>query len=152
MDLLTDATELNLGDTSWTIRTFNPQQLPSQIHETARITNSLISPGCVVRGSIERSVLASGVHVEEGAVIRDSIVLGNSVIGRGAKVDYAIIDTEVSITSGAQVGTRPRAKSKITDDDLTVIGQRTHINKNAKIKSGTQVEPSTKIKSREFKT
>lgn len=147
MDLLANTSELNIGDSSWIIRTFNPQQLPAQIHDTARITNSLISPGCAVHGKVERSILASGVKVEENAVVRDSIVLANSIIGRGAVVDFAIIDTEVSVGGRAQIGARlhASANTKIKTENLTIIGQRARISENAKVEPGEQVEPNTEV-------
>jgi glucose-1-phosphate adenylyltransferase len=99
-DLLADKPELDLADRSWTIHTFNQQQLPARIHETARISNSLISPGCDIRGQVERSVLSPGVIVEENAVVRDSVILTDCVVERDARIAFAIVDAEVKIGVG----------------------------------------------------
>src|SRR5918994_2155280 len=60
MDLLAEHPGLDLDDRRWPILTLGHQRLPAKIHETATITNSLISPGCDIRGTVECSVLAPG--------------------------------------------------------------------------------------------
>lgn len=46
---------------------------PARIEAPATIENSLISPGCAVRGRVTHSVLGPGVVVEEGAEVVDSV-------------------------------------------------------------------------------
>ena len=71
---------------------------------TANVHRSLISHGCQIWGTVERSVLSPGVRVDPGAVVRDSIIMFDTVIRAGAVVDRAIIDKEVSIGPNAIVG------------------------------------------------
>ncbi len=52
-----------------------------------RSTARLISHGCVINGTVVNSVLSPGVRVDVGAVVRDSIVMFDSVIRSGAVVD-----------------------------------------------------------------
>ena len=143
MDLLREKPELDLHDRTWTIHTFNPQQLPARIHSTARIDNSLISPGCDVRGRVERSVLAPGVRVAEGARVSDSVILKDCVIDADAQIDFAIIDSGAQIDRAARIGA-PResgAGDKIRDEEIALIGQAARINANARIEPGTQIAP-----------
>jgi glucose-1-phosphate adenylyltransferase len=58
MDLLAPALELVLDNAAWPILTSGAQRLPAHIHDTPRIANSLIPPGCTVRGHVACSVLA----------------------------------------------------------------------------------------------
>ena len=57
-----------------------------------------------MNGTVERSVLFPGVVVEEGAVVRDSIVMGGSWIGPAAALDQVIADKRVHIGRRAVIG------------------------------------------------
>ena len=56
------------------------------------VTNSLISSGCVIRGTVINSVLSPGVVVEEGAVVKDSILSKGVVVEKNAKLDLVVSD------------------------------------------------------------
>ena len=77
---------------------------PARYGKHAKIRSSMISAGCTIRGSVENSVLAPGVVVEEGAVVKDSILFADCVVGKNSTVDLAIFDKRVQVEGGAQVG------------------------------------------------
>ena len=60
--------------------------------------------------------------VEEGAVVRDSIVHAGTVIKSGAVVQYAIVAENAVIEEGAVVGERPEAMENIEDWGVAVVG------------------------------
>lgn len=64
---------------------------PHHIGKKCIIHSSLISDGCLILGDIYHSVLSSNIVVEEGALIRDSILLQHVHIGEGVNVKNAII-------------------------------------------------------------
>ncbi|MBE6773445.1 MAG: glucose-1-phosphate adenylyltransferase subunit GlgD [Ruminococcaceae bacterium] len=66
-------------------------------------TNSLIADGCIIKGKVENSILFRGVHVAEGAVVRNSIIMQDSFIGANAKVNCAILDKDVVIKPGREI-------------------------------------------------
>ncbi|MDO8473526.1 MAG: sugar phosphate nucleotidyltransferase [Dehalococcoidia bacterium] len=68
------------------------------------VRRSIISPGCVVEGIVEDSVLSPGVKVESHAVVLNSIVMANSIIGWRSVIDRCIIDEDVHIGHGCAVG------------------------------------------------
>jgi len=72
---------------------------PSKYAATAEVKNSLISDGCEIEGTVENSILFRGVKVGKGAVVRNSIVMQDSVISDGASIDCVITDKNVVITS-----------------------------------------------------
>ena len=72
---------------------------PSKYGVDAQVKNSLISDGCEIEGVVENSILFRGVKVGKGAVIRNSIVMQDSVISDGATLDCVITDKNVIITS-----------------------------------------------------
>jgi glucose-1-phosphate adenylyltransferase len=138
MDLLAEHPELDLDDPDWPIYTLAHQRLPSRIHSSARIEGSLISPGCDVSGAVERCVLAPGVVIEEGATVRDAIILENTVIRSGADVQYAIVDRYVTVGSGAQVG-EPCDSTLPGPDDIAMVGQYVTVHGNRRVGRGERV-------------
>ena len=107
MALLDDNPELDLYDKDWVIHTRSEERAPAKVGPTAQVHRSLISHGCVIAGTVVNSVLSPGVRVDVGAVVRDSIVMFDSVIRSGAVVDRAILDKEVVVGQGAIVGDGP---------------------------------------------
>ena len=103
MALVADQPELDLYDKDWLIHTRSEERAPARIGPTASVHRSLISHGCQIWGTVERSVLSPGVRVDAGAVVRDSIIMFDTVIRAGAVIDRAIIDKEVSVGPTAQV-------------------------------------------------
>ena len=70
---------------------------PSKYSETAVVKNSLISDGCVIEGTVENSILFRGVKVEKGAVVKNSIIMQDNVIGKEAQLNAVITDKNVVI-------------------------------------------------------
>lgn len=145
MDLLAPEPPLRLDEESWPLLTYGVQRVPARIRRGAEIADSLISPGCQVRGTVERSVLSPGVVVEEGAVVIDSIVLHDTVIRSGARVERAIIDDHVEVGEGARIGGPAEGNPEDSDLEkaLTLIGQRRRIGAGAHIRIGERLKPDT---------
>jgi glucose-1-phosphate adenylyltransferase len=104
MELLEEPPALDLYERSWVIRTRSEERPPALVSADAKVHNSLISHGCVIQGEIEHSVLSPGVRVEKGAVVRDSIILFDTVIGAGTVLDRVIVDKEVVIGTNCKIG------------------------------------------------
>jgi glucose-1-phosphate adenylyltransferase len=109
----------------------------------------MISHGCVINGTVVNSVLSPGVEVDVGAVVRDSIVMFDSIIRSGAVIDRAILDKEVVVGAGAIVGDGPddrpnRQEPGRLNTGITVVGKRaivprgTRIGRNVKIEEGVR--------------
>jgi glucose-1-phosphate adenylyltransferase len=137
--LLSDAPELDLYDREWVIHTRSEERAPAKIGATAQVHRSLISHGCVINGSVVNSVLSPGVVVDVGAVVRDSIVLFDSVIRPGAVIDRAILDKEVAVGPGAIVGEGTdydevnRREPGRLNTGITVVGKRAVIPRGVRI-------------------
>ncbi len=70
---------------------------PSKYSEHAVVKNSLISDGCLIEGTVENCILFRGVKVGKGSVIKNSIVMQDSVIGENVELDCVITDKNVVI-------------------------------------------------------
>jgi glucose-1-phosphate adenylyltransferase len=150
MDLLEEHPGLDLYDKDWLIHTRSEERAPARVGPTASVHRSLISHGCQIWGTVERSVLSPGVRVDPGAVVRDSIVMFDTVIRAGAVVDRAIVDKEVSIGPNAIVGmgteleTPNRQEPTRLNTGITVVGKRAvipagmRIGRNVKINEGVR--------------
>lgn len=131
MDLLDPNVELDLSDTSWRIYGRNQGMPPHYISSTANVQNSIITEGCNIYGTIDFSVIFSGVTVAQNAIVRDSIVMPGSVIEEGAIVQYAIISENVTVKSGAVIGQRPEDMENIEDWGVAVVGDGVTVSSNA---------------------
>lgn len=115
---------------------------PAQILPGARVRNSLISPGCVIEGTVEKSVLSPGVVVEKDARVTESIIMHFSVIKRAAVLERAIVDKHCLIGQAATLsggdGAQPnRLNPTHLSSGLAVVG------KNATIPPGTMIRGNT---------
>ena len=150
MELLGDQPAFDLYDRSWVIHTRSEERPPAHVRSGAQVVSSLISHGCIIKGRVEHSVLSPGVVVEEGAVVRNSIVLFDSVIGAGSVIDRAILDKEVIVGKNSQIGygddmTSNKLEPSRLNTGITLIGKRAHLPDNLKVgrncKIGADLRP-----------
>jgi glucose-1-phosphate adenylyltransferase len=152
MELLDDHPQLDLYDRDWVVHTRSEERPPARIGPTANVHRSLVSHGCVIAGTVERSVLSPGVRVDPGAIVRDSVVMFDTVIRAGAVVDRAIIDKQVSVGPNAVIGMGddfevPNQKEpERLNTGITVVGKRAIIPASAmlgrNVRVGADVRPS----------
>jgi len=127
-----------LFSVDWPIHTKEEERPPAIVSETANVINSLISNGCVIEGRVEQSVLSPGVMVLEGAVVKDSIIMSDSVIGPYSVVDYSILDKEVVVEAGCHLGFGDDFRANHRDPEqlntgLTIVGKRAKLPPGVKI-------------------
>src|SRR3954453_9790334 len=152
--LLNDRPELDLYDREWLIHTRSEERAPAQVGPTAQVHRSLISHGRVINGTVVNSVLSPGVRVDVGAVVRDSIVMFDSVIRSGAVVDRAILDKEVVVGPGAIVGDGPDFSTPNRQEParlltgITVVGKQSVIPRGARL--GRNVKVGERVRSSDF--
>jgi glucose-1-phosphate adenylyltransferase len=64
------------------------------------VKNSLLADGCVIKGQVENSIIFRGVTVEEGAVVKNSVLMQSTVVPKDVELDYVVTDKNVTITEG----------------------------------------------------
>ena len=77
--------------------------VPTLFGYHGQAANCLIADGCHLFGKAENSVIFREVDIEEGAEVRDSIVMQGSRIGAGASIRYCILDKNVTIRPGTKL-------------------------------------------------
>lgn len=85
------------------IYTKTKDQSPTKYGSDASVQNSFISDGCVIEGTVINSVLSRGVKVAKGAVIKNSIIMQDSVIEEDVELSHVVFDKEVDITKGRKL-------------------------------------------------
>ncbi|MGD9678501.1 MAG: glucose-1-phosphate adenylyltransferase [Vulcanibacillus sp.] len=97
MDLLTDNPSLNLNDPDWKIYSSNYYYVPQYVGTSAKITKSLINEGCKINGTIDSSIIFSGVIVKKGSIIKNSIIMPNVKIGNDVNLNRVIVTENMII-------------------------------------------------------
>lgn len=69
----------------------------------AKVTNSLVADGCVVKGTVENCILFKGVKIKEGSVVKNSILMQDTVVGENVKMNYVISDKDCVIKSDVEL-------------------------------------------------
>ena len=109
MDLLDE--ESGISPEDWGIRPNTESNVsstadrpPTRFAGASKVKGSMIAAGCIIEGEVVNSVLAPGVVVAKGAVVRDSILFHDVSIGADSVVDLAILDKGVSVGQKAIIG------------------------------------------------
>ena len=91
MDLIKRRDEFNISDKTWKVYYRHEGKLPQFIGDSAQVTDSMISDGTIVLGTVHESIVSSGVSIEKNAKVQGSIIMQNAIIEEGATVINSII-------------------------------------------------------------
>jgi glucose-1-phosphate adenylyltransferase len=126
-DLLGANPVFELYDAEWPVRS-RPQLYPPSkymcVGKPVTVNCSLIASGCVIEGSVARSVLSPGVKVGDGATVSEAILWDGVEVGAGAQVKHAIIEEGVRVPPGFTIGLDPERDAKrfhITENGVVVV-------------------------------
>jgi glucose-1-phosphate adenylyltransferase len=100
MELLSPSSSLALGEKI----VVENSPAPTSDKGGGRVINSIVSPGCVVKGYVENSVLSPGVFIDEQAEVINSVVMDNTYIGFHSIVDTCMLDEGVLIGKFCHLG------------------------------------------------
>lgn len=113
MDLLKTNPEFDIFDTKHRVFS-NSNIYPSHvIGKNGKVSDSLICNGCVVNGTVVRSVLGSGAMVSKGAKIIDSVLLPDCRIEKDCHIERAVIAEGACVAEGSVIGG--------PDEEITVV-------------------------------
>ncbi|WP_433532389.1 glucose-1-phosphate adenylyltransferase [Micromonospora sp. CA-263727] len=132
MDLINVHPVFNLYNFDWPIYTEQPPYPPAKfVHQwgerVGRAVASMVSPGAVVSGSlVENSIVSPKVKVHSWAHVDGAVLMEGVEIGRHAVVRRAILDKNVYVPEGAEIGVdleRDRQRYTVSDNGIVVIGK-----------------------------
>ncbi|MEC7939338.1 MAG: glucose-1-phosphate adenylyltransferase [Pseudomonadota bacterium] len=118
MDLLKPTSPIDLYQPDWAIRTYEPQLPPARTIASVEgnqgiFINSMIANGVVIEGgSAQNSIFFPKVKVSNAAIVIDSILFEDVEIGRNCHIQNCIIDKNVRVPDGTQIGLDSLADAK----------------------------------------
>ncbi len=143
MELIDIIPEFNLYEEFWKIYTNSGILPPQYISGQSVIERSIIGNGSEVYGHVHNCIIGSGVTIEEGAVIRDSIIMKDVRIGKGCVIDKSIVAESCKIGNNVTLGIGSdvpnKLKPAIYSFGLVTIGE------NSVIPDGVQIGKNTAI-------
>lgn len=114
MEFLDENHELDIRDRTWRVYSNNSPTVPQYLTDTAKVTQSMLSDGCYIAGTVTHSILARNARVGTGSTVANSLVMDNVEIGDNVVIDYAIIGENARIEHGATIVGTP--------DNIAVVG------------------------------
>ena len=78
-------------------------EIPAYYGESSVVNECIVADGCIIKGELEHAVLFRDVKIEEDAKVIDSVIMQGSKICKGAYVENAIIDKNVTVTEGTHL-------------------------------------------------
>ena len=76
---------------------------PTRYVKGSAVKNSLLADGCVIEGTVENCVLFRGCQVKKGAVVRNCVLMQDTVVESDCDVSYVVTDKNVHITAGKKL-------------------------------------------------
>ena len=125
MDLISVDPDFNLYNRKWTMFTNQKQEPGAKFTLRGNAEDSIVSAGCIISGGdVDHSVLSPNVVVDKWATVEESVVYAGCRIGRNAVVRRAILDKNVHVPDGVEIGVDPEhdmARGFFHEDGLTVV-------------------------------
>ena len=84
---------------------------PTKYITGCKVSKSTIADGCIIEGTVENSVIFRGVTVKKGAVVKDCVLMQDTVVEEDAYLQYVVTDKNVTVTNGTKIrGTHENIK------------------------------------------
>lgn len=134
MALLRAEPPLNLYQSNWTINTYQGQYPPARTVPSTTtgnegvFVNSMLAAGTVISGGgVNHSILFPRVKVQDGAIVEASILFDGVVVGTGAHLQNCIVEKDIEIPSGEQIGfdiKRDRERFTVSPEGIVVVTKK----------------------------
>jgi glucose-1-phosphate adenylyltransferase len=103
-----------------------------------------VTEGCYIDGEIDHSVIFGGVEIEEGSVVKDSVVMPGAKIGKNTVIEHAVIGADAVIGDGAKIGVNSsednKYNSKLCTNGLVLVEGGAEVGVGEDIAKGSMVE------------
>ena len=149
MELIDLIPEFNLYEEYWKIYTKNDVIVPQYIADEGHVERSIMGEGTECFGHVQNCVIGANVQIGRGAVIRDSIIMRDTVIGDNVTIDKSIIAENCKIGSNVELGFGDEKPNVLNENiygfGLVTIGEDSVIPDGVKIGKNTAISGETYI-------
>ena len=148
MELIDIVPEFNLYEEYWKIYTRAEILPPQYLAPNGFVERSIVGEGASIYGKVYNSVIGCGVTIDEGTVVRDSIIMNYTEVGKNCEINKAIIAEETVIADGVKVGIGEEVDNEtdphIYNSGLVCIGEKSYIPSNVTIGKNVCIFGETK--------
>ena len=149
MELIDLIPEFNLYEEYWKIYTKNDVIVPQYIADEGHVERCIMGEGTECFGHVQNCVIGANVQIGRGAVIRDSIIMRDTVIGDNVTIDKSIIAENCKIGSNVDLGFGDEKPNVLNENiygfGLVTIGEDSVIPDGVKIGKNTAISGETYI-------
>jgi glucose-1-phosphate adenylyltransferase len=133
----------NLYEEFWKIYTKSEIIPPQYIAPGAYIEKAIISEGAEIYGQVYNSVIGPGVVIGEGSVVRDSIIMTGTRIGKKCEIYKSIIAENCTVGNNVKLGVGEESpnvwKPSIYCDGLVTVAEGSSIPDNVSAGKNTAI-------------
>lgn len=147
MDVLDCPEDLDLMDASWRIYGRNPVKPAHYVGKNGKVIDSCLTDGCIIHGTASHSVLSHSVEIEEGAIVKDCVLMPGVKVKKNSILTKCIVGMGVVIEENCQIGNHVLDEDKkshyynkkLCKDGITVIKHNMIIKANSTIPGNCMV-------------
>ena len=143
MELIDIVPEFNLYEEYWKIYTKTDILPPQYISDTSTVERSIIGEGTDIFGTVINSVIGCGVTIGKGTVVKDSIIMNQTVLGENCEVNKAIVAEHVEIGNNVKLGVGEEVENDfaphIYNSGIVTIGEKSVIPKDITVGKNTVI-------------
>ena len=137
MELIDIVPEFNLYEEYWKIYTKN-DILPQQFFGNGSVVEkSIVGEGSEIYGKVYNSVIGCGVTIGEGTIVRDSIIMNDTEIGKNGEIIKGVIAENVRIGDSVKLGVGDEVENEtdphIYNSGLVTVGEKSYIPNNVSV-------------------
>lgn len=77
--------------------------MPTRYGINAKVSNSLIADGCIIKGNVKNCIIFRGVTVEEGSTVENCILMQDTKIGQDCSLNFVLADKRVKIRDNSHI-------------------------------------------------
>lgn len=149
MELIDIVPVFNLYEDYWKIYTKSDKLPPQYMSADSVVEKCLIGEGSVICGKVYNSIIGCGVTIEEGTVVRDSIIMNDTTIGKNCEINKAIIAENVNIGNDVKLGIGEEVENDtaphIYNHGLVTIGEKTVVPNGVSVGKNSVVSGNTTV-------
>lgn len=131
MELIDIVPEFNLYEEYWKIYTKSEILPPQYLSSDSIVERSIIGEGSEIYGQVYNSVIGCGVTIGEGTVVRDSIIMNETQIGKGCELHKAIVAENTVIEDNVRLGIGEEVDNEtdphIYNSGIVAVGEKSVI-------------------------